>query len=393
MNLRSLCLTSAALLSLISAASVQAAVPVVTTFTTVPSSNSPVTVTAFVATDNDGSVVGYMCTDSNTKPAANSPNWSPIPPQSCSTSKSGSLVFYAWAKDDTNGVSNGKAYTTWVPGGHAHAIADVTNLQETLDGKAPAAHDHDTLYLRRYGKVAVVALNGGDYGCPLDAMNAIAAWCGVPSTANPCLVKIMPGRYDLQEASLAMLEYVDIEGSGETTTLLTSSTSGAGTVNGASNAEIRSLTIENTGSGRAITCTATAPKLSNLTATAVYGGLEVVDASPSLTNVAINVVAPWGVGVPTAIGVYGDGSAPAMSNVTASVSGGVGNYALLFDGRDLPVRPILHNVSATATGSMNWATAVYLTMASPFMSNVTAYATGGGGSGIYVRNSTVRQRS
>jgi hypothetical protein len=82
-------------------------------------------------------------------------------------------------------------------------------------------------------------------------MADLANWCGVPSAANPCLLKIGPGIYDLGATSLVMEEFVDVEGSGENvTTLLGDITTVGfpfqGVVVGASNAELRFLTVVNT---------------------------------------------------------------------------------------------------------------------------------------------------
>ena len=69
-----------------------------------------------------------------------------------------------------------------------------------------------------------------------------------PSASNAYLVKIEPGIYDLEEDSLFMRPYVDIEGSGEGITTITSEiTTGSGTVVGANNSELRYLTVKNTG--------------------------------------------------------------------------------------------------------------------------------------------------
>lgn len=64
----------------------------------------------------------------------------------------------------------------------------------------------------------------------------------------------MPGVYDIGTNSLVMQAYVDIEGSGENVTKITGTLSPNegttyGVVLGASNAEIRFLTVENTGTG------------------------------------------------------------------------------------------------------------------------------------------------
>ena len=69
------------------------------------------------------------------------------------------------------------------------------------------------------------------------------------SAANPYLLKIEPGVYDLGTSSLLMKQYVDIEGSGEGVTKITAhgpSFATSGTVVGASDTELRFLTVEHT---------------------------------------------------------------------------------------------------------------------------------------------------
>ena len=62
-----------------------------------------------------------------------------------------------------------------------------------------------------YGRVAVVAKSGGDFSNPVAAMNAVPRWCRLLSAKNPCLIRIMPGVYDLGTQTLKMRPYVDIE--------------------------------------------------------------------------------------------------------------------------------------------------------------------------------------
>jgi hypothetical protein len=78
-----------------------------------------------------------------------------------------------------------------------------------------------TLANTQYAKVAIVAKSGGyyDYLDPISAISDIATWCGTPSATNPCLIKIMPGVYDLT-TSWQGQPYVDIEGSGENVTMI-----------------------------------------------------------------------------------------------------------------------------------------------------------------------------
>jgi hypothetical protein len=101
-----------------------------------------------------------------------------------------------------------------------------------------------------YGKhrVAIVDKSGKYYSSPVAAMDDIDSWCGTPSEMNPCLVKILPGVYDIGSNYLQMSHYVDIEGSGENVTKIIGNGS-LGVVSGAQNSAIRSLTIEHTGEG------------------------------------------------------------------------------------------------------------------------------------------------
>jgi hypothetical protein len=62
-----------------------------------------------------------------------------------------------------------------------------------------------------------------------------------PSDTNRWLLKIEPGTYDLQSGSLQMRPWVDIEGSGINVTTIRSSQT---TIRGASNSELRTLTVE-----------------------------------------------------------------------------------------------------------------------------------------------------
>jgi hypothetical protein len=189
-----------------------------------------------------------------------------------------------------------------------------------------------------YGKVAVVAMSGGDYTDPATAMSDSASWCGTHLSTNPCLLKIMPGIYTVT-SPVVMQQYIDIEGSGENTTRITSAISSSslpltqGTVIGASHAEIRFLKVGNTGSGSytaAILNSSNSPSIFKVTATASGGstissGVYNDSSSPVMTNVTAT-----GSGGNTSSGVYNaSSSSPVMTNVTATGSGaGTYNYGV-----------------------------------------------------------------
>jgi hypothetical protein len=113
------------------------------------------------------------------------------------------------------------------------------------------------------------------------------------SASNPYLVKIEPGIYHLGAGSVTMKPYVDVEGSGEGVTTLTSTnSSGAGTVVGADHSELRFLSVTNTGGGQqsvALFSESTSPRFTHVTALAAGGaenyGIHISNGSPALTNV------------------------------------------------------------------------------------------------------------
>jgi hypothetical protein len=226
------------------------------------------------------------------------------------------------------------------------------------------------------GKVAIVATNGGDYDNPATAMGSYADWCGTPSETNRCLLKIMPGVYDVGTTSVVMQPYIDIEGSGENTTIiqgnLDSSTSGI--VNGASNAEIRFLTIKHTGGGAnamGIYLSSASPKISNVSinvsnpGNTTYGIYGYPNTDPVIRNVGVIVSGNYNFGIAlhtctipllsdvyinvsgvTNIGFYSNTCAPSLANVISLTSGGTINYAT----RIIDSSPVFTNLYASATG-------------------------------------------
>jgi hypothetical protein len=205
-----------------------------------------------------------------------------------------------------------------------------------------------------YVGVATVAQSGGDYTEPLSAVNEIATWCGTPSSTNPCLLKIMPGVYNIGALTLQMIPYVDIEGSGENTTRITGNFGDnwwTGVINGADFSEIRFLTVENTGGGTyavAIALESVSPRLTNVTtigsgATENVGIICFTNCSPTLTNVTATAT-----GGNLTIGVYmATNSSPKIVNVSAFASGGTRNIGFDIDDNS---SPDMANVAATAMG-------------------------------------------
>jgi hypothetical protein len=182
---------------------------------------------------------------------------------------------------------------------------------------------------------------------------------------KPYVIKIAPGIYT-ETAPVVLKDYVDVEGSGQDITTIecacanASNTALSATVStGNIAAEIRHLTINNTGGGNIsfgvytnsvtdgsfsmlhVTATATGGTESN------YGVFNHASSSPSMTNVTATATA----------GNYSYGmmnlssSSPSMNNVTATATGGtIGNYGVI---NVISSSPSMTNVTATATGGTN----------------------------------------
>jgi hypothetical protein len=170
-------------------------------------------------------------------------------------------------------------------------------------------------FAKAYKRTIVVSPVGTDTEngqALLDAMNNITD----ASASKPYLLHIEPATYNLgtslNTGSLNMKPFVDIEGSGELNTVITSGietncqNTRPGTVNGASNAEMRFLTVRNTAQicTAAISNVSASPRLTHLTAENTGG------------NQQENAV--WNF----------DSSNPTMTDVTATTVAGFFNFAV-----------------------------------------------------------------
>jgi hypothetical protein len=209
--------------------------------------------------------------------------------------------------------------------------------------------------------------------------------------SHPYLIKLGPGIYDIGINSLQMKEYVDIEGAGENTTVISGNIDSydLGVVQGANHAEIRFLTIQNTGGGTNANATAisnngASPKITNVTASAsggTGGNHSIYNNSyslPVLTNVTASAL---GGNDSINRGVHNvDHSSPTMTNVTASASGGNNSYMYGVYNSGLS-STTMTNVTASASVKVTPVTnsaayGVWNDSSYPTMMNVTASATG-----------------
>ena len=213
----------------------------------------------------------------------------------------------------------------------------------------PAPYALFALKTQGYKGVKVVAQSGGDFTSVQAALNSITD----NSASNRYLLKIAAGAYT---ETVSMKPYVDIEGSGEGVTKITfggSASLNTGTVVGASNAELRSLTIENTGG--------------NADAVAIYN----TSASPSL----LHVTATASGATSANLGMYNlSSSSPSMKDVSATGTGGSSANGVR---NSLSSSPLMTDVAAVASGGTDTIGVYNITNSSPTMIGVTALASGG----------------
>jgi hypothetical protein len=177
-------------------------------------------------------------------------------------------------------------------------------------------------------------------------ISALAGITGA-SEADPWLVKIEPGSFDLDGRSLAMKPYVDVEGSGVGVTVVRSTVEAEGTVKGADFSELRALTVWNTAAARAVA-------LSNRAVSFVARGAAFRARGGSEFSSAVSSTAAGGVFIDV------DALAEDSPIVTGmSSSGG-----------------LLHRVRASATGGTRFAYGLFTAVSRGEVFDVQAYAQG-----------------
>lgn len=164
---------------------------------------------------------------------------------------------------------------------------------------------------------AHVAISGGDYASPVNALNDIATWCGTPSANNPCLVKLAPGTYDVGSTAVVLPAHVGLRGAGQKLSTITGTVTSSGllrlagdnttladltVVNDANAANISAVTIGKNASGSNVNVKNW--RLNNLRAEANNG-----------TTSTSSVFFPFGI----------DCSSGAMYNVFATAVANTGN--------------------------------------------------------------------
>ena len=320
--------------------------------------------------------------------------------------------FYRNASNINAGVLSTRAFSAYDDLREEEYLGDAAGdlarnngtLQATLNADLLDG-SHASVFQQKYANVVVVAKSGGDYTTIGAALAAITG----ASATNRYLVWVAPGTYT---ETVTMKQYVDIQGAGELVTKITyggSAGFSTGTVIGADNAELRFLTVENTGGNTyaiAIYNGSASPRLTHVACIASGGatttyGVRNFTGSPVMTHVAVSVTTSGTL----AYGVYnGTSSAPELTEVTVDVSGAGTHYGIRTEIssnttlRDVTVRvsggsdnravrndsPVaMLNVVASASGGSSSNYGVYNTDVVT-MTNVTASAAGGNfAGGIY----------
>ncbi|MEW5850119.1 MAG: hypothetical protein AB2A00_15120 [Myxococcota bacterium] len=236
----------------------------------------------------------------------------------------------------------------------------VTSVRQ--DGTVTCAPDAKALFRRT---VVVSPVPGDPLASGTALLDALALIADASET-NPYVLKVEPGTYELGDASLLMKAYVDIEGSGASATTIIAhgaDTSETATVITAPAAELRGLTVANSG-GRAysvallvgggsaalrdvvLTASGDAP------ATTLSAGVQATGpASVALRDVSISVGGRAG----TISGVFIEGetvqssvvNARGLQVTTTSTDPGVSTHAVWLE----RCSALLHSLRIQSTGT------------------------------------------
>jgi hypothetical protein len=210
-----------------------------------------------------------------------------------------------------------------------------------------------------------VAASGGQFTSVNAALAAIGATLPGADAGHRYVIKIAPGVYT--ETSVRVRAYVDIEGSGQDVTTITCACGGNNEDSSSSSlwtssdhdAEVRNLTIANTGGGAyAIGIYSTLSSrvsFDHVTVTASGGttanyAMENWYTSPTLTNVTAIAT---GTGSANDYALYDvTDSSTAVNKVAATATGtsGTTNYAVYTLTGTPGVNTILNDITATASG-------------------------------------------
>lgn len=161
------------------------------------------------------------------------------------------------------------------------------------------------------------------------------------SPSKPYLIKLAPGVYDVGSTMIVMKPYVDIEGSGQQTTIVqgvgnNDGNSLTGIIYGASNAELRNLQVKSSGAGFG----------GSIGIVLESAGTRVRD----VTVVSSGATTNWGVRVVN--GAVG-GLNPILDRITVEVQGGSTAYGVVIRGEQVNVTIKDSKITVSSTADAN----------------------------------------
>lgn len=199
-------------------------------------------------------------------------------------------------------------------------------------------------------------------------LTAITGISPAPSFSTRWLIKLEPGIYNVGTTPVVLSQYVDIEGSGVLQSIIqgavipTAPSVVGGLVQGASNSEIRNLTVNcvstsgTTTGCQAVSLNSANARLSQVrilcqgTDTGSHWGIRTYDSSPILDDVEINV-STTGTSTNNYGIVYGGSSTLNVLRSSITVFGGSGdNVGIVM--RDTPLYSLMRDSSVTAYGGL-----------------------------------------
>jgi hypothetical protein len=257
----------------------------------------------------------------------------------------------------------------------AGRVITPSTILRTANGQ-PCGSNETALSLVSLNRTIVVSSTGTptENGTALlTAMDTISN--SNPSVNNPWLLKLEPGNYDMGSKALVLKPYVDLEGSGEGTTVISSTieSGGSSITNGtlmmASNTEARFLKIVNGGTGSSFR-------------TAIYTG------DSSVTNVRVtHVTTDFYGSVTVGQGLYAGGSTVTVQDSTINGAGAIASGVFVTNGKVT----IRNSIVTAPSGNAGYA--IYNRNATVIIENnnlsTTANITGSSAYAVISNNGTV----
>ncbi|HBL30775.1 MAG TPA: hypothetical protein DD490_28400 [Acidobacteria bacterium] len=257
-------------------------------------------------------------------------------------------------------------------------------------------------------RTVVVSPVPGNPVASCNDLKAALAAIPSPSSTDRWLLKVEPGTYDCQDTYVQMREWVDIEGSGEGQTLITSYGPGPTaylkpTVLGANNAELRELTIGATpnptpadGIQMGIFLAETSTSLRRLSVNIDAGvncdGISIRGGSPVVTDVKVRTVCSnYNYGIINWATLGGPVGSPAIERVSVLARNATNNHGIAI--RDGMVPSVLQDLRVEASnGTANYGLHIDLTTSATLVvgeSLIEAKTGSGTKYGIYLKGGLV----